>query len=100
MTTATTAAKIDEAILLVIAEGECAVPQYNEFGGVDVWTEAQAGYITRNGQTYLAEGVRVVTVDNQIDVIRFEGNQMLANKITVRGEISAELLAQIIKGLI
>ena len=101
MTTATkTAAKIDEAVLLVIAEGECAVPQYNDFGGVDVWTEEQAGYITRNGQTYFAEGVRVSIDDEVINVVRFEGNQMLANKITVRGEISADLLAQIIKGLL
>ena len=101
MTTATTtAAKIDKAVELVIEGGDCAVPQYNEFGGVDVWTEEQTGYITRNGQTYFAEGVRVVDNDNEIDVIRFEGNQMLANKISIRGEISVELLAQIIKGLL
>ena len=101
MTTATTtAAKIDEAILLVIAEGECAVPQYNDFGGVDVWTEAQAGYITRIGFTYLAEGVRVSLDDETINVIKFVGNQMVASKITVSGEISVELLAQIIKGLL
>lgn len=99
MTTAT-AAKIDKAVELVIEGGECAVPQYNDFGGVDVWTEEQAGYITRNGQTYFAEGVRVSIDDEVINVIRFEGNQMLANKITVRGEISVELLTQIIKGLL
>ena len=96
----TTATKIDKAVELVIAEGECAVPQYNEFGGVDVWKEGQAGYITRNGQTYFAEGVRIVDNDNEIDVIRFEGNQMLANKISIRGEVSAELLAGIIDGLL
>jgi len=100
MTTAKTAAKIDEAILLVIAEGECAVPQYNEFGGVDVWTEAQAGYITRNGQSYFAEGVRVSLDDETINVIKFVGKAFVATKITVSGEISVELLAQIIKGLL
>ncbi len=100
MTTATATAHIDNAVELVIAEGECAVPQYNEFGGVDVWTEKQAGYITRNGRSYFAEGVRVSLDDNEINVIRFEGNQVMANKITVRGDISVELLAQIIKGLI
>jgi len=100
MTSAKTAAKIDEAILLVIAEGECAVPQYNEFGGVDVWTEAQAGYITRNGQSYFAEGVRVSLDDETINVIKFVGKAFVATKITVSGEISVELLAQIIKGLL
>lgn len=100
MTTTATAAKIDKAVELVIEGGDCAVPQYNDFGGVDVWTEEQTGYITRNGQTYFAEGVRVSIDDEVINVIRFEGNQMLANKITVRGEISVELLTQIIKGLL
>ena len=102
MTTAT-ATKIDEAVLLVIAEGDCAVPQYNEFGGVDVWTEEQAGYITEIGRQsvrYFAEGVRVSLDDETISVIKFVGKAFVASKITVSGDISVELLAQIIKGLL
>ena len=88
--------------MLVIADGECAVPQYNEFGGVDVWTEAQAGYAGSkfNGRRYFAEGVRVSLDDETINVIKFEGHGLVASKITVSGSISVELLAQIIKGLL
>jgi hypothetical protein len=102
MTTATGTAKIDQAVMLVIADGECAVPQYNEFGGVDVWTEAQAGYAGSkfNGRRYFAEGVRVSLDDETINVIKFEGHGLVASKITVSGSISVELLAQIIKGLL
>jgi len=100
MTTATATAKIDQAVMLVIADGECAVPQYNEFGGVDVWTEAQAGYITRNGQSYFAEGVRVSLDDETINVIKFVGKAFVASKVTLNGDISVELLRKIIKGLL
>ena len=86
--------------MLVIADGECAVPQYNEFGGVDVWTEEQAGYITRNGQNYFAEGVRVSLDDETINVIKFVGKAFVATKITVSGDSSVELLRKIIKGLL
>jgi len=103
MTTAT-ATKIDKAVELVISEGECAVPQYNEFGGVDVWTEGQAGYITEIGRRqsvrYFAEGVRVSREDETITVIKFVGKAMVASKVTLNGDISAELLAGIIDGLL
>jgi hypothetical protein len=94
-------ALVETAVELVIADGDCAVPQFNDHGGVDVWTEEQAGYITRNGQTYFAEGVRIATDDNQIHVIKFVGNQLLDTKITITmGHVSPELLAQMIKGLL
>lgn len=95
-----TALKIDEAIESIILEGECAVPQYNDFGGVDVWTIEQAGYVTRNGITYFAEGVRVATDDNEIYVIKFVGNQMMSSKVTFNGDISLDLLTATIKGLL
>ena len=89
--------------MLVIADGDCAVPQYNEFGGVDVWTEEQTGYAASSyfdGRRYFAEGVRVSLDDETINVIKFEGKGLVASKITVSGSISADLLAQIIKGLL
>ena len=96
-----TAAKIDEAALLVIADGECAVPMENPFGGVDIWLEAQAGLLTDSkGRMYLAEGVRLATDDETISVIKFVGKGVVASKVTLDGDISAELLAQIVKGLL
>jgi hypothetical protein len=97
-----TAAKIDEAVLLVIADGECAVPMENPFGGVDLWLEGQAGILGSNvtGRKYLAEGVRLATDDETISVIKFVGNGVVASKVTLNGDISAELLASIVKGLI
>lgn len=98
------ALKIDEAVTAVIADGECAVPQYNAFGGVDVWKEGQAGYrtgyTTSKGIAYLAEGVRVATDDNEIMVIKFVGNASVASKVTLSGDVSVELLVQVIKGLL
>jgi hypothetical protein len=99
MTTATMT-KIDQAVMLVIADGECAVPQYNEFGGVDVWTEGQAGYITTSRQTYFAEGVRVSLDDETINVIKFVGKAFVAAKVTLSGDVSVELLRKVIKGLL
>lgn len=100
MTTATTT-KIDQAVMLVIADGECAVPQYNEFGGVDVWTEEQAGYIeTPLGRSYFAEGVRVSLDDETINVIKFVGKAFVAAKVTLSGDVSVELLRKVIKGLL
>jgi len=98
MTTAT-ATKIDEAVLLVIAEGDCAVPQYNDFGGVDLWTVEQTGYTTA-GRGYFAEGVRIWLDDETIQIIKFEGKGLVACTITVSGYTSVELLAQIIKRLL
>lgn len=96
-----TALKIDEAVLLVIADGECAVPAENPFGGVDTWLEGQAGLLTDSkGRQYLAEGVRLATDDETISVIKFVGKGLVASKITLNGDISAELLAQIVKGLL
>jgi hypothetical protein len=95
-----TAQKIDEAVTAVIADGECEVPQYNDFGGVDVWTTSQAGYKTVNGITFFADGVRVATDDNEIFVIKFVKNQTMTSKVTFSGDVSAELLAQTIKGLL
>ena len=96
-----TAAKIDEAALLVIADGECAVPMENPFGGVDIWLETQAGVLdTSNGRKYLAEGVRLATDDQTISVIKFVGKGVVASKVTLDGDIPAELLAQIVKGLL
>ena len=96
-----TALKIDEAVLLVIADGECAVPTENPFGGVDTWLEGQAGLLTDSkGRQYLAEGVRLATDDETISVIKFVGRGLVASKITLDGDISAELLAQIVKGLL
>jgi hypothetical protein len=95
-----TAAKIDEAVMLVIADGECAVPQENPFGGADVWLDGQAGLLTSFGRKYLAEGVRLATDDETITVIKFVGSGLIASKVTLDGDISAELLAQIVKGLL
>ena len=96
-----TALKIDEAVLLVIADGECAVPQENPFGGVDIWLEGQTGLLTDSkGRKYLAEGVRLATDDETISVIKFVGKGLVASKVTLDGDISAELLAQIAKGLL
>lgn len=96
----TTAAKIDEAVLLVIADGDCAVPQYNEFGGVDLWTEEQTGYAASSFGRYFAEGVRISLDDETINVIKFEGKGLVASKVTVNGYVSTEVLAQIVKGLL
>ena len=95
-----TAAKIDEAVELVISEGECAVPQENPFGGVDVWKEGQAGLLTSFGRKYLAEGVRLSTDDETITVIKFEGHGLVASTVTLNGDISVELLAGIIESLL
>ena len=76
------------------------MPQYNDFGGVDVWTTNQAGYKTVNGITFFADGVRVASDDNEIFVIKFVKNQTVASKITLSGDISVEFLAQTIKGLL
>lgn len=96
-----TAAKIDEAVMLVIADGECAVPMENPFGGVDLWLESQAGVLPMsNGRKYLAEGVRLSTDDETITVIKFVGKGLVASSVTLNGDISAELLASIVKGLI
>ena len=98
-TTAT--AKINEAVLLVIAEGDCAVPQYNDFGGVDLWTVEQTGYALSSGNCgYFAEGVRVWLDDETIKIIKFEGKGLVASTVAVNGYISTEVLAQIIKGLL
>jgi len=92
---------IDEAVQLVIADGDCAVPESNAFGGVDVWKEGQQGLWrdSRRG-SYFAEGVRIATDDNEITVTKFVGRGLLAKKITISGDISVELLAQITRGLL
>ncbi len=96
-----TAAKIDEAVMLVIANGECAVPVQNPFGGADLWLEGQAGLLSNgNGRKYLAEGVRLATDDETINVIKFVGKGLVASSVTLNGDVSVELIAQIVKGLL
>ncbi len=96
-----TAATIDQAVMLVIADGECAVPMQNPFGGVDVWLDGQAGVLDgSNGRKYLAEGVRVSTDDETINVIKFVGKGFVASKVTLSGDVSVELLRKVVKGLL
>jgi hypothetical protein len=96
--------KVKQAVTMVIIEGECEVPVDNKFGGVDVWLDGQAGYITEKclGQTetYFAEGVRISVEYETITVIKFEHKAMDASHFTLRGDVSAELLAGIIEGLL
>ncbi len=92
--------KLGDAVLLVIADGECAVPRFNGFGGVDLWSTSQAGVRGSNGREYLAEGVRLSYADEEISITKFEKNALITTDIKVTGEISAELLAHIVKGLL
>jgi hypothetical protein len=96
-----TALKIDEAVLSIIADGECAVPQDNPFGGVDIWLEGQTGLLTDSqGRKYLAEGVRLATDDETISVIKFVGKGLVASKVILDGDIPVGLLVQVAKGLL
>ena len=93
-----TARKIEE-VIEIIANHYPANTKANDFGGVDLWMPEHAGYVTRNGISYFAEGVRVATDDTEIYVIRFAGNQVMTSKVTLSGDISADLLVHAIKEL-
>lgn len=95
-----TAMKIDEAVMLVIADGECAVPESNPFGGVDLWLTEQKGLVFDSKGKYLAEGVRLATDDNTISVRKFTEYGMVASVVTLDGDVSVGLIAQIVKGLL
>ena len=95
------ALKIDKAVALVAAEIKHVGTEPNAFGGTDIWTSQQVGYRKdKQGRTYLAEGVRVATDDNEIIVVKFAHNGGALGRVTCTDFTSVELLAQIIKGLL